>query len=85
MFAVRAVGWPSKNVCRDRKRMMCAGLKLQGMSFNGNRLRTCNVRLVQVRPLTLPSTSNFASRRPGPLAHGHLRLNPKCNAGDEHG
>lgn len=62
---------------------MCAGLKLQGATFNENRLQRSNMRLVQARPPILASTLNFVSSKPGALAHGHPRLNRKCNAGDE--
>lgn len=62
---------------------MCASLKLQGATFNENRLQLSNMRLVQARPRILPSTLDFVSCEPRALSHGHPRRNRKCHTGDE--
>jgi hypothetical protein len=81
--SAHAVGRSSKNACKSRKRIMCAGLMLRGIRLNETGLRRCNPWLGQSRPLILSNAATFVLSKPGALARGQPRLNRMCNAGDE--
>jgi hypothetical protein len=82
VVSAQAEGGSSKNVCKGRKRIVCADLKLQEPMRGEDQLHPPNMQRAQARTSSGTSAPSFASSKPRGLANGHPYPNRKRNAGD---